>query len=54
MMDRVFLAEATGYHGIPGVDTMGVGMLAPMLIAEASEDIWNWKPEARHWRICCL
>ena len=39
MMDRVFINEATGYYGIPGLDQHGVGMLAPMLIAEASEDI---------------
>ncbi len=39
MMNRVFFGEATGYYGIPGVDAMGVGMLAPMLIGEASEDI---------------
>ena len=39
MMDRVFLGEATGYYGVPGVDGFGVGMLSPMLIAEADEDI---------------
>jgi alkylation response protein AidB-like acyl-CoA dehydrogenase len=39
MIDRAFLAEATGYHGIPGVDPVGIGLLAPMLIAEAGEDI---------------
>ena len=39
MMDRALLGEATGYHGVPGVDPEGVGMLAPMLIAEASEYI---------------
>jgi len=39
MMDRVFFGEATGYHGVPGVDGLGVGMLAPMLIHEANEDV---------------
>jgi alkylation response protein AidB-like acyl-CoA dehydrogenase len=39
MMDKVFFGEATGYHGVPGVDAIGVGMLAPMLIHEASEEI---------------
>jgi alkylation response protein AidB-like acyl-CoA dehydrogenase len=29
IMDKVFLAEATGYHDIPGVDIFGVNMLAP-------------------------
>jgi len=38
-MDKVFLGEATGYYGVPGIDGFGVGMLAPMLIHEASEDI---------------
>jgi alkylation response protein AidB-like acyl-CoA dehydrogenase len=37
--DRAFLGEATGYHGVPGVDGFGVGMLAPMLLSEASEEI---------------
>lgn len=39
MMDRVIFAEARGYHGIPGVDLVGVQMLAPTLIAAASEEI---------------
>lgn len=39
MMDKVFFNEATGYHGVPGVDVVGIGMLAPMLIHVASEDI---------------
>jgi len=39
MMDRVFFAEARGYYDIPGVDGFGVGMLAPTLIAAASEEI---------------
>lgn len=39
IMDRVFFAEARGYYGIPGVDIFGVGMLAPTLLAAASEEI---------------
>ena len=39
MIDRAFLTEASRYYGIPGIDPYGVDMLAPMLIAEASEDI---------------
>ena len=39
MLDRVFLSEATGYHGVPGVDGVGVGMLAPMLLQEANNDV---------------
>jgi len=39
MMDRVLLSEARGYHGIPGIDVFGVGMLAPTLFAAASEEI---------------
>ena len=39
MMDRVFFGEATGYYGVPGIDVLGVGMLAPMLLHEASEDV---------------
>jgi len=39
VMDRAFLGEATGYYGVPGVDGFGVGMLAPMLLHEASEEI---------------
>ena len=39
MMDKVFLSEATGYHDVPGVDIFGVDMLAPTLLAAASEEI---------------
>jgi len=39
MMDRVLFAEARGYHDIPGVDIFGVQMLAPTLLACASEEI---------------
>jgi len=39
MMDRVIFAEARGYHGIPGVDLVGVQMLAPTLIVAATEEI---------------
>ncbi len=39
IMDRVFFSEATGYYGIPGIDTFGIGMLAPTLLAAASEEI---------------
>jgi len=39
MMDRVLFAEARGYHGIPGVDLVGVQMLAPTLLAAANEEI---------------
>ncbi len=39
MMDKVFLGEATGYYGIPGVDVYGVGMLAPVLLHAGSEEI---------------
>lgn len=39
IMDKVFLAEATGYHDVPGVDIFGEGMLAPTLFAVASEEI---------------
>ncbi len=39
IMDKVFLAEATGYHDVPGVDIFGVLMLAPTLFAAASEEI---------------
>lgn len=39
MMERVFLAEATGYYDIPGLDVFGVGMLGPTLVAAASEEI---------------
>ena len=39
MMERVFLAEATGYYDIPGLDVFGIGMLGPTLLAAASEEI---------------
>ncbi len=39
MMDRVLFAEARGYYDIPGVDIFGVQMLAPTLLAMASEEI---------------
>ena len=39
MMDRVFLAEAMGYHHVPGLDGWGISMLAPTLLAVASDDI---------------
>ena len=39
IMDKVFLAEATGYHDVPGVDIFGELMLAPTLFAVASEEI---------------
>lgn len=39
MMDKVLFTEARGYHGVPGVDGFGVGMLAPTLLAAASEDV---------------
>ncbi|HIE17866.1 MAG TPA: hypothetical protein EYP71_06680 [Dehalococcoidia bacterium] len=39
MMDRVLFAEARGYHGIPGVDVFGVGMLAPTLIQAGNEEV---------------
>ncbi len=39
MMDRVMFAEARGYHGIPGVETFSVQMLAPTLLAVGSEEL---------------
>lgn len=39
MMDKVLFSEAVGYYGIPGVDEFGVAMLAPTLLAAASEEI---------------
>ena len=39
MMDRVLFAEARGYYGIPGVNIWGVHMLAPTLLACASEEM---------------
>ncbi len=38
IMNRVLLAEARGYHDIPGVDPFGVNMLAPTLLAKANEE----------------
>jgi alkylation response protein AidB-like acyl-CoA dehydrogenase len=38
-MDKVFLAEATGYYDVPGVDVFGVDMLAPTLLETASDEI---------------
>jgi len=39
MMDRVLFSEARGYYGVGGVDVFGIGMLAPTLLAAASEDV---------------
>jgi len=39
MMDRVFLAEAMGYYHVPGFDMWGIQMLAPTLLAVASDEI---------------
>jgi 3-oxocholest-4-en-26-oyl-CoA dehydrogenase alpha subunit len=39
MMDKVLLAEARGYYELAGSDIFGVAMLAPTLLAAASEDI---------------
>jgi len=39
IMERVFFSEATGYYDVAGVDTFGIGMLAPTLLAAASEEI---------------
>jgi len=39
MMDKVMLGEATGYHGVPGVDGFGVQMLAPTLLATANDNV---------------
>jgi len=39
IMDRVLLAEARGYYDVPGVDFMGLELLAPTLLAMASEEI---------------
>jgi 3-oxocholest-4-en-26-oyl-CoA dehydrogenase alpha subunit len=39
MMDKVMLAEARGYYELPGSDIFGVAMLAPTLLAAASEEI---------------
>lgn len=39
IMDKVYLAEASGYYDVPGVDVFGVDMLAPTLLAAASDDI---------------
>ncbi|MBN1375899.1 MAG: acyl-CoA dehydrogenase family protein [Dehalococcoidia bacterium] len=37
--DQVMLAEAMGYNGCAGLDPFGVGMLAPTLLAVASEEL---------------
>lgn len=39
LMDRAFLAEARGYYNVSGIDTFGIDMLAPTLLAKASESI---------------
>jgi alkylation response protein AidB-like acyl-CoA dehydrogenase len=39
MMDKVLFAEACGYYGVPGVDEFGVAMLAPTLLAAASDEV---------------
>src|SRR5208283_5162741 len=39
MMDKVMFSEAVGYFGLPGVDEFGVAMLAPTLLAAASEEV---------------
>ena len=39
IMDKVLLAEAMGYYGIPGIDIFGVDMLAPTLFAQANEAV---------------
>jgi 3-oxocholest-4-en-26-oyl-CoA dehydrogenase alpha subunit len=39
MMDKVLLSEARGYYDLPGSDIFGVAMLAPTLLAAASEDL---------------
>ncbi len=39
MMDKVIFSEAVGYYDLPGVDEFGVAMLAPTLLAAASDEI---------------
>jgi len=39
MMDKMLFSEARGYYGVPGVDGFGIGMLAPTLLAAASEEV---------------
>jgi alkylation response protein AidB-like acyl-CoA dehydrogenase len=39
MMDKVIFSEAVGYYGLPGVDDFGVAMLAPTLLAAASDEV---------------
>ncbi|MCX6006443.1 MAG: acyl-CoA dehydrogenase family protein [Chloroflexi bacterium] len=39
MMDKVLFSEAVGYYGLPGVDEFGVAMLAPTLLAAASDEV---------------
>ena len=38
MMDRALLAEARGYHRIPGVDMQGIQLLAPTLFEFGTEE----------------
>lgn len=39
MMDKVLFQEARGYYDLPGADIFGVAMLAPTLLAAASEEL---------------
>ena len=39
MLDKALFSEAIGYYDVPGVDIMGVGMLAPTLCAAASDEM---------------
>jgi 3-oxocholest-4-en-26-oyl-CoA dehydrogenase alpha subunit len=39
IMDKVLLSEARGYYDLPGSDIFGVAMLAPTLMAAASEEL---------------
>ena len=39
IMDKVLFSEARGHYDLPGVDIFGVEMLAPTLLAMASEEI---------------
>jgi alkylation response protein AidB-like acyl-CoA dehydrogenase len=39
MMDKVLFQEARGYYELPGADIFGVAMLAPTLLAAASEEL---------------
>ena len=38
MIDRAFLAEARGFHRVPGVDSLGIQMCAPALLASGTEE----------------